>query len=124
MMYELIFLLIKAINFLSFGEKIIKPLPFTPAYNLKSAKKIKGRLNIPVFVVGGVTEPKTMKEIVEKGSADYISLCRELIADPKFPEKISAGSHEPSRCIHCNLCLGYMYNRPLRCYHGKRLKAK
>ena len=107
-----------------FGEKIIKPLPFTPAYNLESAKEIKARVNIPVFVVGGVTEPKTMKEIVEKGSADYISLCRALIADPKFPEKVRADSPELSRCIHCNLCIGYMYNKPLRCYHGQRINAE
>jgi 2,4-dienoyl-CoA reductase-like NADH-dependent reductase (Old Yellow Enzyme family) len=104
-----------------FGEKIIKPMPFTSAYNLESAKEIKGRLDIPVFVVGGITERRTMEDIINNGSADYISLCRSLMADPKFPEKIRGGNNEPSRCIHCNLCLAYLYSHPLRCYHGKRL---
>jgi 2,4-dienoyl-CoA reductase-like NADH-dependent reductase (Old Yellow Enzyme family) len=105
-----------------FGEKIIKPMAFTPDYNVECAKEIKSRVNVPVFVVGGITERRTMEEIIENGSADYISLSRSLMADPNFPEKIRGGSDEPSRCIHCNLCLAYLYTRPLRCYHGKRLK--
>jgi 2,4-dienoyl-CoA reductase-like NADH-dependent reductase (Old Yellow Enzyme family) len=104
-----------------FGEKIIKPMPFKSAYNVESAKEIKGGVSVPIFVVGGITERKTMEDILNKGSADYISLCRSLIVDPKFPEKIHRGSDERSRCIHCNLCAAYMYSRPLRCYHGKRL---
>ena len=104
-----------------FGEKIIKPMPFASAYNVESAREIKRRVNIPVFVVGGITERRTMEDIVNNGSADYISMCRSLMEDPKFPEKIRDGSDEPSRCSHCNLCLAYLYSHPLRCYHGKRL---
>ncbi|MBW1818716.1 MAG: hypothetical protein JRJ60_16370 [Deltaproteobacteria bacterium] len=95
-------------------------MPFTPTYNVESAKEIKRRVKVPVFVVGGITERGTMEDIIHNGSADYISLCRSLMADPKFPEKIRGGSDEPSRCIHCNLCLAYIYTRPLQCYHGKR----
>lgn len=105
-----------------FGRKIVKPLPFSQAYNLESARAIKSKVDIPVFLVGGLTEPDTMKEIVERGDADYISLCRALIADAKFPRKIRNGNHEPSRCIHCNLCIGYLTKRPLRCYYGNRIK--
>jgi len=104
-----------------FGEKLIKPLPFTQAFNRENAKKIKDKVNTPVFVVGGMTEPKIMKEIVENEDADYISLCRALINNPKFSEKILEGSLEPSKCLHCNLCLAYLLRNPLRCYHGKRV---
>ena len=105
-----------------FGKKIVKPLPFVQAYNRESAKVIKGRVDIPVFVVGGMTEPLEMEEIIEKGEADYISLCRALIADPKFPLKIREGSREPSRCIHCNLCIAYLFTEPIRCYCGKGIR--
>ena len=104
-----------------FGQKIIKPLPFVQAYNRESARVIKSKVNVPVFVVGGIIEPRIMEEIIEKGEADYISLCRALIADPKFPERIRNGSRDPSRCIHCNLCLAYACTETLRCYYGKRL---
>jgi len=71
-----------------FGRKFINPLPFTEAFNLESATAIKKEVEIPVFLVGGLTDPDTMEEIVRRGDVDYISLCRALIADPNFPEKI------------------------------------
>jgi 2,4-dienoyl-CoA reductase-like NADH-dependent reductase (Old Yellow Enzyme family) len=107
-----------------FGRKIINPEPFSEAYNLESAKTIKNKVDIPVFLVGGLTNPGSMEEIIERGDADFISLCRALIADPQFPEKIRNGSQEPSRCIHCNLCVGYLTRRPVHCYHGKMIKKR
>ena len=104
-----------------FGRKIVKPMPFTPAYNVKIAREIKRRAKVPVLVVGGLTDRRTMEDIINDGSSDYISLCRSLIADPEFPEKVRNGSERHSRCIHCNICLACMFSRPLRCYHGKRI---
>jgi 2,4-dienoyl-CoA reductase-like NADH-dependent reductase (Old Yellow Enzyme family) len=105
-----------------FGKSIVKPPPLTQAYNREAARAIRGRVDVPVFLVGGITDPVAMEEIVRSGDADYISLCRALIADPTFPKKIREGSSEPSRCIHCNLCVGYMATEPLRCYNGKPIR--
>ena len=105
------------------GSRIIKPLPFSEAYNREAAKTIKAAVAVPVFLVGGLNNPPTMALAIEQGHADYISLSRALIADSGFPNKIAAGSTEPSRCIHCNLCMAYATRRPLRCYHGKRLNS-
>ena len=107
----------------TFGRKIIKPPPMIQAYNRESARTIKRRVKVPVFLVGGITDPATMEEIIEKGDADYISLCRALIADPAFSEKIRSGNREPSKCIHCNLCGSYLISRPLKCYYGKMIEA-
>jgi 2,4-dienoyl-CoA reductase-like NADH-dependent reductase (Old Yellow Enzyme family) len=107
-----------------FGRKIIKPPPMIQAYNRESARVIKNKVNVPVFLVGGITDPASMEEIIEKGDADYISLCRALIADPAFPEKIRSGSRESSKCIHCNLCGAYMISRPLKCYYGKMISEE
>jgi len=106
-----------------FGERIVKPLPFSEAYNLEAAKAIKCAVTIPVFLVGGMVVPATMEQIIERGDVDYISLSRALVADANFPNKIRNGSNEPSRCVHCNLCMGYLTKRPLRCYHGKRMNT-
>ena len=103
-----------------FGEKLIKPVPFTQAYSRDSAKEIKSKINIPVFLVGGMIDPKVIEDVVEKGDADYISLSRALINNPKFPNKIKEGSRELSKCLHCNLCLYCGFSDPLRCYYGKR----
>jgi len=103
-----------------FGEKLIKPVPFTQAYSRDSAKEIKSKIKIPVFLVGGMIDPKIMEDVVEKGDADYISLSRALINNPKFPNNIKEGSRELSKCLHCNLCLFCGMSEPLRCYYGKR----
>jgi 2,4-dienoyl-CoA reductase-like NADH-dependent reductase (Old Yellow Enzyme family) len=92
------------------------------AYNRHVAKALKSKVNVPVMLVGGITDPKVMEEIVESGDADYISMCRALISDPALPRKIQEGKLEPARCIQCNLCGDYCSTRPLHCYHGKTLK--
>ncbi|MCP4369733.1 MAG: NADH:flavin oxidoreductase, partial [Deltaproteobacteria bacterium] len=107
-----------------FGRKIIKPPPLTQAFNRESARAIKAAINIPVFLVGGITDPATMEQIVKSSDADYISLSRALIADPKFPERIKKKSPKSSACIHCNLCAAYLISQPLRCYHGKMIRRQ
>jgi len=105
-----------------FGKKLIKPPQITQAFNRENARAIKAAINIPVFLVGGVTDPIAIEQIVKSGDADYISLSRALIADPKFPERIRQGSRKAAGCIHCNLCSAYMISEPLRCYRGKRIQ--
>lgn len=92
------------------------------AFARQSARAIKAKIEIPVFLVGGITDPATMEKIVNGGDADYISLSRALITDPKFPEKIREGSPKPSGCVHCNLCAAYLISEPLRCYRGKMIR--
>ena len=87
---------------------------------IKFKKKIKSKIKIPVFLVGGMIDPKIMEDVIKKGDADYISLSRALINNPKFSNKIKEGSRELSKCIHCNLCLFCGMSEPLRCYYGKR----
>ncbi len=107
-----------------FGRKMIKPPPLTQAFNRESARTIKEAIDIPLFLVGGITDPVAMEQIVKSGDADYISLSRALIADPKFPEKIRQGSRKPAGCIHCNYCAAYLVSEPLRCYRGKRINKR
>jgi 2,4-dienoyl-CoA reductase-like NADH-dependent reductase (Old Yellow Enzyme family) len=103
-----------------FGEKIVKPVPFSQSFNREAARKIKSKVSIPIFLVGGMIDPSVMEDAIEKKDADYISLSRALINNPKFPSKIREGSREPSKCVHCNLCLFRVLSEPLCCYHGKK----
>jgi len=107
-----------------FGRKMIKPPPLTQAFNRESARTIKEVVDIPLFLVGGITDPAAMEQIVKSGDADYISLSRALIADPKFSEKIRQGSRKTAGCIHCNYCAAYIVSEPLRCYRGKRINKR
>ncbi len=105
-----------------FGRILVKTPAFRYAYNRESAKLIKSKINIPVFTVGGLHDPKVIKDIIESGDADYVSLSRPLIINPNFPNKIKQGSEKPSKCINCNHCLPYVMMAPLKCYYGKRIE--
>jgi len=105
-----------------FGKKIIKVPPFTIGYNSEAARLIKERVKVPVFTVGGMHDPQIMIDTIQKGEADYISLCRPLILDPNFPLKIKEGNLSSSKCLRCNHCFFYtVMKAPLKCYYGKRI---
>ncbi len=105
-----------------FGEKIVKPVPFSQGFNRDVAKKIKSKVNVPIFLVGGMIDPTVMEEVIEQGDADYISLSRALVHNPSFPNKINEGNMEPSKCLHCNLCLFGVISSQLRCHYGNKEK--
>lgn len=105
-----------------FGEKIVKPVPFSQGFNRDVAKKIKSKVNVPIFLVGGMIDPAVMEDVIEKGDADYISLSRALVHNPNFPNNISEGKMEPSKCLHCNLCLFGVISSPLKCHYGNKEK--
>lgn len=88
-------------------------------YNLESAKLIKSQVNIPVIVVGGITELESMKEILKNQYADLISLARPLIIEPNFVKKLQEGKTNKSKCIQCNFCVIGIRSAPLKCYYGK-----
>lgn len=99
-----------------FGEAEPGAIP-PEAYNRPVAKEIKEQVRVPVLLVGGITDPLVMEDIVLKGDADYVSMCRALIADPGFPNKIRSGSKEVSRCSRCDMCLDdFSMHNPLHCY--------
>ncbi len=103
-----------------FGRWWFRPPPMIQAFNRPAAARIRQRSRVPLLLVGGLTDPAAMEQIVQSGDADYISLCRALVAEPHFPRTLRDGRREPSKCIHCNLCLAYISTAPLRCYRGKR----
>ncbi len=104
-----------------FGRRLIPPRPVDHAYNRDSCLKIRRLTDIPLMMVGGLTEPAAMAQVIADGEADFLSLSRTLIADPGFPRKLASGDTAPARCVHCNLCVAYMPVRPLACYQGRRL---
>lgn len=69
------------------------------------AKPIKAAVSIPVFVAGRLVEPQDAENVLESGSADFISLGRALYADPHWCLKAFGQVKAPiRRCIACNVC--------------------
>ncbi|WP_342433441.1 FAD-dependent oxidoreductase [Neobacillus sp. FSL H8-0543] len=73
---------------------------------LPLAEGIKKHVTIPVIAVGSIS-PEMAEDTLEKGNADFIAIGRQIIADPDYPAKITAGKPENiRRCLRCNECLG------------------
>lgn len=66
-------------------------------------EKIKAAVTIPVIASGSIVAPGVAADIVESGSADFVSLGRPLLADPDWPVKTRQGRMaDIVPCIRCN----------------------
>ena len=73
-------------------------------YFVNSAFKIKAKLSIPVFGLGGIRSFSVMEKIIEEGRADLISMSRPFIREPLLINKFRTGKIKKSECISCNKC--------------------
>jgi 2,4-dienoyl-CoA reductase (NADPH2) len=80
------------------------------------AKHIKSRVGIPVMVPGRIT-PELGDRLVRDGSADLISMGRQLLADPELVVKLSEGRPEDVRpCVYCYVCVAQpFFDKTVRC---------
>ncbi len=85
--------------------------------NVERAAEIKKAVTIPVGVVGAILDLDEAGEWVAAGQADFVALCRALIADPALPKKTFRGRKaEAVPCIRCNACLiRGAHSLPVRC---------
>lgn len=68
-------------------------------------KKLKDVIKIPV-ITPGFTTPGVAEQAVKEGETDMVSLGRQAIADPDWPNKVKEGRvHEIIRCTRDNFCL-------------------
>ena len=69
------------------------------------AEEIKKHVKTPVAVVGGLTDPAMMEEIIASGKADVVEMARALLCDPDLPIKARAGRDDEIRkCMRCLSC--------------------
>jgi len=80
--------------------------------NIHLAAALKKRVEIPIIVVGAITEPEMAERIIAEGKADFVAMCRGLIADPHLPDKARRGQEDDIiPCIGCYNCLEFMHKR-------------
>ena len=69
------------------------------------AREVKERVKVPVMMVGGLRTLALMEEVIQKGEADFVSLCRPLIREPHIIKEWKKGNRRRAACISCNKCL-------------------
>lgn len=92
-------------------------LPFRENYFQDYAAGLKPALSIPLMLVGGIRSLHGAEQILQSGSADFVSLARPLIREPDLPKKWRQGVVQQAGCVSCNRCLGEMeQGNRLACY--------
>jgi 2,4-dienoyl-CoA reductase-like NADH-dependent reductase (Old Yellow Enzyme family) len=72
---------------------------------LPEAEAMKAALKIPV-ITPAIHKPANVEQALKEGKTDMVSLCRPLIADPEWPNKVAKGEENKIRkCIRCLGCL-------------------
>jgi 2,4-dienoyl-CoA reductase-like NADH-dependent reductase (Old Yellow Enzyme family) len=76
------------------------------AYFRDAARRFKGRLGIPVILVGGVRSFGLAERLVKEGYADYISMSRPFVREPDLVRRWQSGDLRRATCVSDNQCFG------------------
>jgi 2,4-dienoyl-CoA reductase-like NADH-dependent reductase (Old Yellow Enzyme family)/thioredoxin reductase len=83
----------------------IQPPSFPRRFLEPHARPIKHAVTVPIIMAGRMLTPEDAEGVLQAGSADYIALCRALVADPHWCLKAFGEVKRPIRhCISCNVC--------------------
>lgn len=97
------------------GMNMRKPVgPENEGFFFEQACAFKAALGIPVASVNGWRSIGRMRDAVDSGLVDMISLCRPLIREPDLVGRLRAGDQQAATCISCNECL--KRQQSLRCW--------
>ena len=81
------------------------PLPWQPDQYIGLAAVVKMAVSIPVIAVGRIL-PDAAENHLKNGDCDFVSMGRQLLADPDLPAKLLSGTPERVRtCINCFVCV-------------------
>ena len=80
-------------------------------YNVHFAADVKKAYpDLLVTTVGSITSIELAEEIIAEGKADFVAMCRPLMADPDMPNKYSHDMPEEHRpCLRCDTCTKHLF---------------
>lgn len=67
------------------GVVLDAKVPVGPGYQVPYAERVKRETGIVTGAVGLITEPQQAEAIVAEGRADFVSLARGMLYDPRWP---------------------------------------
>jgi len=77
------------------------------------SRQIKELVNVKVCVAGGIRSAEHVQHILDGGYADMVAVCRAVLADPQFPNKVIGKNKESIvPCLICKNCTAVMGKCP------------
>ncbi|MBU2551016.1 MAG: NADH:flavin oxidoreductase [Proteobacteria bacterium] len=90
--------------------------PDQEAYFRAQGEAFKAGVKAPVILVGGLRSLDVNEDLLARGQADYLALCRPFIREPDLINRWAGGDASPAACISCNGCFkGVMDGRGISC---------
>jgi 2,4-dienoyl-CoA reductase-like NADH-dependent reductase (Old Yellow Enzyme family) len=90
-------------------------------YYLEECRQARKSLNKPLILVGGMRCLTDIRQVIEKGTADAVSMCRPFIMDQHIVRKFRLGLAQTSKCTSCNRCIEEMHKQNLHCVFNQGL---
>lgn len=101
------------------------PTPTPHGVFVELAAAIRDQVNIPVFAVGRIIDPRHAEAILAAGKADMVGMTRAHICDPQIVSKIKRNALKQIRpCVGANTCIARRYEgKTIRCMHNPMLAS-
>lgn len=95
------------------------------AYFKNEARAFRKKLDIPLILVGGMRSFETAKNLLDDGTADFISMCRPFIREPDLINRWKSGDRRKALCKSDNACFKPgMEGKGIYCLTAKVEKGK
>ncbi|MCP9967712.1 hypothetical protein LUX57_23330 [Actinomadura madurae] len=90
------------------GTRFLKSYPYEDLYLLKDARQIRAAVNLPMILLGGVTDRAGMDTAMAQGF-EFVAMARALLCELDLINRIRDDPATESLCIHCNKCMTAIY---------------
>jgi 2,4-dienoyl-CoA reductase-like NADH-dependent reductase (Old Yellow Enzyme family) len=88
---------------------------------LPYSREIKRAVTIPVLCTGGFQTASIIRDAIEGGGCDAVTIARPLMANPDLPRLFAQGKEVAEKpCTYCKKCLSHVLEHPLGCYDVSR----
>ncbi|MEU6740862.1 NADH:flavin oxidoreductase [Streptosporangium sandarakinum] len=91
------------------GDRFIRAYPYREAYLLDSARQFRAALDMPLILLGGVSQRATMDLAMAEGF-QFVAMARALLREPDLVNRIRREPATRSLCIHCNKCMPTIFS--------------
>jgi len=109
----------------SMGARVGKPGDEERPYFRSDSAEAKRVVDIPIMLVGGIRSLSMAEDILGRGDADMISMCRPLIREPGLIARWQRGDTAPAKCISCLKCMGLPFRGELlECAEERRIREE
>lgn len=107
-----------------------QPHKMLEGLSLEDARAVKSVVKIPVLCTGAFQTPEVIRQAIQSGACDAVTMARPLLANPELPKLAREASEKgnrnyvsPTPCTCCNKCTVNVLENPLGCYERKRFDS-